>query len=72
MFSTPSKEYSINSFGKAHKAGHKWALVNWKELCKPKHAGGLGLRDPQTLNQVLGEKIWWRWIKNPTEIWARL
>jgi len=38
----------------------KWALISWKGLTKNKEEGGLGLRDPYTLNQVLGVKLWWR------------
>jgi hypothetical protein len=41
-------------------------------ISKPKLAGGLGLRDPFFLNQILGAKLWWRWIKNPANIWAKL
>jgi hypothetical protein len=50
------------------KEGRKWALVNWGDLCKPKTAGGLGLRDPHLLNQVMGAKIWWRWLKKPWDL----
>ena len=24
------------------------------------------------MNRVLSAKIWWRWLKNPTDIWAKL
>jgi hypothetical protein len=51
---------------------HKWALVKWDDLCKPKHSGGLGLRDPYILNNVMGAKIWWRWLTHPTDLWAKL
>jgi hypothetical protein len=37
----------------------KWALVAWDSLCLPKLKGGLGLRDPELLNVVLGAKTWW-------------
>jgi hypothetical protein len=50
----------------------KIALVSWEKLCKPKAQGGLGLRDPSIMNKVLSAKIWWRWLKNPTDLWARL
>jgi hypothetical protein len=50
----------------------KIALVSWDKLCKPKEQGGLGLRDPVIMNKVLSAKIWWRWLKNPKELWARL
>lgn len=41
----------------------KWALVSWEKICKPKTHGGLGLDDTEVLNKVLGEKLWWRWLK---------
>lgn len=34
----------------------KWPLVSWKKLCKEKRRGGLGLRDPLTLNNILNAK----------------
>jgi len=24
------------------------------------------------MNKVLSAKIWWRWLKNPTDLWAKL
>ena len=50
----------------------KWALVAWKTLCLSKDEGGLGLRDSEALSTVLGAKIWWRWLKNQCNIWAKL
>ena len=50
----------------------KWALVAWDKLCKPKNHGGLGLHDPKTLSKVLGEKFWWRWLKESATSWAKL
>jgi hypothetical protein len=55
-----------------HNPDKKWALVSWDKVCKPKSLGGLGLRDPGKLNNTMGAKIWWRWLKTPTEIWAKL
>jgi hypothetical protein len=50
----------------------KIALISWDKLCQPKAQGGLGLRDPFIMNKVLSAKIWWRWLKNPKDIWERL
>jgi hypothetical protein len=61
-----------NFLWSGHQPNKKWALVNWDKLCLPKSQGGLGLRDPGKLNQVMGAKIWWRWLKNPTTAWAQL
>lgn len=51
---------------------NKWALVNWDTVCTPKLNGGLGLRDPETNNDIMGTKIWWRWIKHEQEPWAKI
>jgi hypothetical protein len=50
----------------------KWALVSWDKVCNPKSLGGLGLQDPGKLNNTMGAKIWWCWIKNPTELWEKI
>jgi hypothetical protein len=55
-----------------HQPNKKWALVGWDKICTPKSLGGLGLRDPGKLNQVMGAKIWWRWLKTPTAVWAQI
>jgi hypothetical protein len=55
-----------------YQSNKKWALVGWDKLCMPKNQGGLGLRDPGKLNQVMGAKIWWRWLKAPTTAWASI
>jgi hypothetical protein len=50
----------------------KWALVGWDKVCAPKSMGGLGLQDPGNLNQIMGAKIWWRWMKTPDALWAQI
>jgi hypothetical protein len=40
----------------------KWALVSWATICKPKWAGGLGLRDLELMGTTLGAKLWWWWL----------
>eukprot|EP00253_Pinus_taeda_P035520 PITA_35520 len=50
----------------------KWALVKWKKVCTPKITGGIGLRDPEHSNAVMGAKIWWKWLTSPDTPWARL
>jgi hypothetical protein len=27
---------------------------------------------PWTLNSIMGENIWWCWLKYPTELWAKI
>ena len=49
----------------------KWALISWKIITKTKEEGGLGLRDPYILNQVLGGKLWWRWMRGGEDLWKK-
>eukprot|EP00253_Pinus_taeda_P031482 PITA_31482 len=50
----------------------KWALVSWKEVVKRKMEGGLGLRDPYLLNQAMGAKLWWQWMKRGNDLWKKI
>eukprot|EP00253_Pinus_taeda_P034939 PITA_34939 len=50
----------------------KWALVSWGQLTERKEKGGLGLRDPETLNKVLGAKLWWRWLGGGNDLWKTI
>jgi hypothetical protein len=61
-----------NFLWKGAKDGHKRALVSWKKKCRPKHTRGLGLRDRSILNKVLSEKMWWRRLKRPHDLWVCL
>jgi len=47
-------------------------LVKWDSVCLPKKAGGIGLRDPGHSNELMGARIWWRWLTNPNTPWASL
>ena len=47
-------------------------MVSWKSLMKIKEEGGLGLRDPKVLNKVLGEKLWWRWMRRGNDLWKKI
>ena len=49
-------------------ATKKWALVASETLCLPKNMGSLGIRDPEKLSDIIGAKIWWRWLKNNTDL----
>jgi hypothetical protein len=71
-FITAIRSLQRNFLWSGHQPNKKWALVNWDKLCLPKSQGGLGLRDPGKLNQVMGAKIWWRWLKDPTAAWTQL
>jgi hypothetical protein len=49
-----------------------WALVAWEKVCKTKCKGGLGIQDPQVTNEPYGAKLWWRWVKETSTLWANL
>lgn len=53
-------------------SNRKWALLTWDKLLKLKVAGGLGLRDPFILNNVLGAKLWWRWLQGGPDLWKNI
>jgi hypothetical protein len=61
-----------NFLWKGHQGNKKWALVGWDKVCRPKKFGGLGIRDPGKMNQVMGAKMWWRWLQHPHDLWAQL
>jgi hypothetical protein len=46
--------------------------VAWKNICKQKDKGGIGIKEPQVIDQALTTKIWWKWVKNPTIMWEKL
>lgn len=50
----------------------KWALVKWTEVCLPRSAGGLGLRDPLHSNNTMGARVWWNCISKPHIPWAHI
>jgi hypothetical protein len=66
------KTLQRNFLWKGLKTGKKLALISWEKLCRPKAQGGLGIRDPSTMNKVLSAKIWWRWLKRPQDLWAKI
>eukprot|EP00253_Pinus_taeda_P005642 PITA_05642 len=54
------------------KQQNKWALCSWDSLTKSKEKGGLGLRDPSILNQVLAAKLRWRWMQGGKDLWKEI
>jgi hypothetical protein len=66
------KNLQRNFFWQGINSGKKMALVSWDKLCCMKEHGGLGLKDPFLMNKILSAKIWWRWLKHPKDLWARL
>ncbi|KAG7551702.1 Ribonuclease H domain [Arabidopsis thaliana x Arabidopsis arenosa] len=50
----------------------KQHLLSWKKICKPKSAGGLGLRKARVMNRALISKVGWRLLNNVDGLWARV
>ncbi|XP_057856267.1 uncharacterized protein LOC131065696 [Cryptomeria japonica] len=50
----------------------KWSLVKWESVCRPKHAGGLGLRSMALAITALAAKLYWRWCNNQDQDWAKI
>eukprot|EP00253_Pinus_taeda_P017913 PITA_17913 len=50
----------------------KRALVKWEKACLPKSGGGIGLREPEHNNLIMGAKIWWKWLSYPSTQWAKI
>jgi hypothetical protein len=46
--------------------------VSWKEMFKPEHMGGLGLRDIKLFNLALLARKGWQLLQNPVALRARI
>ncbi|KAJ0818578.1 putative RNA-directed DNA polymerase [Helianthus annuus] len=58
-------------WGKSDK-GHKLRWVRWNWLLNSKKAGGLGVGSIQHFNFAMLVKWWWRFKKNPNQLWAKV
>ncbi|KAL5182601.1 Calmodulin-binding transcription activator 5 [Glycine soja] len=52
--------------------GRKIAWMSWSQCCTPKHMGGLGIRDIQSLNKALLFKWKWMMFHQPDQLWTRI
>lgn len=48
-----------------------WVPMAWKNICKPKFCGGLGLRKLSAMNSALLGKIGWALTQNLDKRWTR-
>lgn len=46
------------------------AKVSWKEVCKPKEEGGLGVRSMNEVSTVFTLKLIWRLLNSKISLWA--
>ena len=58
-------------YGLAHELNTHKAKVSWKDFCKPKEEGGLGLRSIKEANDVACLKLVWRIISSPSSLWVK-
>ncbi|XP_048627704.1 uncharacterized protein LOC125596654 [Brassica napus] len=47
------------------------AKVSWKDYCRPKEEGGLGLRSLEEANQVSCLKLVWRILSSKNSLWVK-
>jgi hypothetical protein len=48
----------------------KTAWVKWKDVCKSKYEGGLGIKDVQWSNYALLSKWAWRFLADSECVWS--
>lgn len=54
-----------------HDLNPQKAKVAWKEVCKPKEEGGLGLKSLLEVNKVSCLKLVWRILADKPSLWVR-
>ena len=51
---------------------HKCNLVSWRNVCRPKHAGGLGIRNIEHFNRACLAKLGWKVLFDKDNWWANI
>ena len=47
-------------------------MIAWDTICRPKSAGGLGLRKTEAVNAAFQCKLAWRLLHEPSSLWVDL
>lgn len=47
-------------------------MVSWNQISKPKHEGGLGIRQMRQSNSAFLAKLGWRLLAEPSALWSRV
>ncbi|KAH9793075.1 putative ribonuclease H protein [Citrus sinensis] len=47
-------------------------MISWRDICKPKSAGGLGFKSLAIMNCALHMKIAWGLISSPNSLWVQV
>lgn len=48
-----------------------WVPVAWKNICKPKMRGGLGIKRLSAMNSAMLEKIGWSLAHDIDKMWVQ-
>jgi hypothetical protein len=59
-------------FGGGKSNNKKFHLISWNQVTNSKSHGGLGIREPDLMNQALGEKLLWRTSNGKVEWWKQV
>jgi len=62
----------LDSLARSFVWGSGQHLVSWDKICKPKAAGGLGIRVSRDMNKALLAKVGWRLLHDTESLWAKV
>ncbi|KAK7314750.1 hypothetical protein VNO77_33278 [Canavalia gladiata] len=48
------------------------SCVKWKDVCKPKEIGGIGIKDLKVFNETLMIRWKWKMLANLNQLWVRI
>nr|XP_048336943.1 uncharacterized protein LOC107411956 [Ziziphus jujuba var. spinosa] len=51
--------------------GRRYTPIAWSKLCKPKYAGGIGLRRLKHMNLAMLSKVGWCLASDPAKLWVQ-